>query len=695
MTLAMTYALFEEAGKFQAGRILSESDASLQAELDSGKRVKVKAAQVLLRFASPTPAVLLPEAQALADTIDLNLAWEFSPEAEFGFADLARDYFDAKATLAQQTAALLALHQAPHYFRRLGKGNYRKASEDTVKAALAGIEKKRLMALQIEAWAKALAEGQCPEPIQQQIYKILFKPDKNSAEYRAVVEASKRSQRPPLELLRHAGAIDNAYQFHWRRFLFDHFPNGVAHAALQAPDITEALPTATVSAFSIDDSSTTEIDDALSVQGQGTGVVTVGVHIAAPGLAIAPGSPLDKLAQDRMSTVYIPGWKMTMLPDAVVQRYTLQAGHAVPAVSLYVRVDETTLAVIDSRTELERVPIAENLRHDQLDEVVTVAALEAPANATFGYAAELAFLFRLAKHLKLAREHVRGKPENFNRPDPVYTLSGRDRNDEAPPDGTERIELGARRRGAPLDLIVAEAMILANNTWGGWLASLHVPGIYRTQASMAPGMKVRMGTKPLPHAGMGVAHYTWATSPLRRYVDLVNQWQIIAAARHGKTAALAAPFKARDASLMAIVSSFDAAYSAYADVQRQLERYWVLRWLQQEGVRELEAAVVNQGLARAENPPLVFRLMGADALPRGTRVRAKLTLIDELTLDVHGSLVARLDAPTLASDDDKAPDEDDDEAALAAQAAPLALAIDLDESDAPTADPPPQREPAP
>jgi exoribonuclease-2 len=103
-------------------------------------------------------------------------------------------------------------------------------------------------------------------------------------------------------------------------------------------------------------------------------------------------------------------------------------------------------------------------------------------------------------------------------------------------------------------------------------------------------MKVRMGTKPAPHAGMGVAQYAWATSPLRRYVDLVNQWQIIACARHGRTAALAAPFKPKDAALFSMISGFDAAYAAYNDFQHGIERYWTLRWLQQNEVAELDAA---------------------------------------------------------------------------------------------------------
>jgi exoribonuclease-2 len=100
-----------------------------------------------------------------------------------------------------------------------------------------------------------------------------------------------------------------------------------------------------VQAFSIDDSATTEIDDALSVQGLGTDEVTVGVHIAAPGLAVQPGSPVDQLGRNRLSTVYMPGFKITMLPDAVVQSYTLMEGRDCPAVSLYVTLDEATLEI--------------------------------------------------------------------------------------------------------------------------------------------------------------------------------------------------------------------------------------------------------------------------------------------------------------------------------------------------------------
>ena len=664
------YALFDDAGKFLAGRLMSETDTSAQVELDSGRRVKVKSANLLLKFDKPAPAELVAEGQRLAAEIDLDLAWEFAPEEEFGFADLARDYFDASAGPVQQAAALFRLFEAPHYFRRAGKGQFRKAPEDIVKAALLGIERKKQVAAQIDAWAAELIAGQCPAPVREQLYKILFKPDKNAPEYKSVVEASRQAQRAPLDLLTAAGAIDSPYQFHWRRFLFENFPKGTGFPDLQPPAIKDDLPLAPVQAFSIDDSATTEIDDALSVQGLGTGTVVFGVHIAAPGLAMAPDTPIDKLARDRLSTVYMPGHKLTMLPDDVVQAYTLLEGRDCPAVSLYVTFDEATLAIQGSETRLERVPIAANLRHDMLDQVITEASLTGAAPAGYGFAAELSFAFRLAQHLKAGREVVRGKPESFNRPDYNFRLEGKDGPE---PQGDETVVISTRTRGSPLDLIVAEAMILANSTWGGWLNDLGVPGIYRSQASMAPGVKVRMSTKAAPHAGMGVAQYTWATSPLRRYVDLVNQWQIIACARHGRTALLAAPFKPKDAQLFSIISSFDEAYTAYNGFQSGIERYWTLKYLAQNDLHELDASVMKDGLVRADTLPLVFKAIGAERLPRGARVRVRITGTDLLTLDVQASVATRLDDPTTTADDAPIDDAEVEEAT----AGPLTLAIDV------------------
>ncbi len=701
------YLLFEETGKFLAGRILSEADASAQVELDSGKRVKVKTANMLLKFDQPEPAGLMAAARSVAAEIELDMAWEFAPEGDFGFAELARDYFSEHATLTQQAGMLMALYEAPHYFRRAGKGHFKKAPADILAQALAAIVKKKQVALQIEAWVKELAEGSCPQPIRDQLYKILFKPDKNAPEYKAVVEASRATHLGPLELLIRAGAIDSPYHFHWKRFLLENFPKGTGFPKLEAPLIHDELPLSSARAFSVDDSATTEIDDALSVQGLGTGTVVVGIHIAAPGLAIQPGSALDSVARARLSTVYMPGYKLTMLPDGVVKNYTLQEGRDCPAVSLYVTLDEATLEIRATETRLERVHIGANLRHDQLDTVVTLAWLQDP---TFEHDADppplqhkrpqLSFLYRLAQDLKARRELVRGKPENFNRPDYNFKLiaAGPPQGDQASlggseahavasvgaisfgnhgtePQGNEQVQISVRQRGAPLDLIVSEAMILANSSWGSWLAELGVPAIYRSQASMLPGVKVRMGTRALPHAGIGVKSYAWSSSPLRRYVDLLNQWQIIACARHGKTAALVAPFKPKDAELFSIISSFDAAYSAYNAYQNAIERFWTLRYVQQNDISEIEATLFKDNLVRADHLPLVLPVTGAQGLPRGARVLVKLGDIDLVSLDIHGTVTERLDTEPEVFDADE---EQDDDTAVG----PITIAVDMSDADA-------------
>lgn len=686
------FLLFEEAGKFMAGRVLSEAEASVQVELDSGKRVKVKGANVLLKFDKPAPAQLMTEATTISQSIELDLAWEFAPDTEFGFAEMARDYFNADATTAQQVGALIRLYEAPHYFRRAGKGRFKKASAETLQLALAGIEKKKQIQAKIETWSNELMAGHCPAPIKEQLYKILFRPDKNSPEYKAVVEASRASQTAPLTLLQNAGAIASAYDFHWQRFLFDHFPKGTGFPKLEAPAIVQELPLATVQAYSIDDSQTTEIDDALSLQGLGSGQVVVGIHIAAPGLAIAPNCAIDHVGRHRLSTVYMPGYKITMLPDEVVQSYTLAEGQACPAVSLYVTFDEATLSIQHTETHLERVPIKANLRHDQLDQWVTPAWLEdaAPA-AREGEPqlpiahSELAFFWRLAQHLKAGREVVRGKPENFNRPDYNFRLVRDDK--DTPPTGQELVQISVRQRGAPLDLIVAEAMILANSTWGQWLASLGVPAIYRSQASMAPGVKVRMGTKALPHAGIGVPAYAWSTSPLRRYTDLVNQWQIIACAQHGATAALAAPFKPKDAQLFAIISAFDAAYTAYNGYQSGMERFWTLQYLKQENITEVVASLVKEmaagsWLVRADQLPLMLTVMGASGLMRGDKVRVQLGTVDVMALDVSGTVIEKIITEHSEAEDSEANLDETMEDLDSAATGPIAIALNVNEAPA-------------
>ncbi|MDE2119073.1 MAG: RNB domain-containing ribonuclease, partial [Betaproteobacteria bacterium] len=619
-------------------------------------------------------------AQAQQEGIELDLLWEFAPEEEFGFEQLAAEYYGERADARQQAAVLLRLHGAPHYFSRRGKGRFRKAGREVLQAALAGIARRQELERRIEADAQQLQQGSCPPGIAERLYSLLFKPDKNSPEYKALALAVRQSAKGALQLLREAGAIGSPWRFHMQRFLLEYFPRGTGFGDLAAPAATpDDLPRASVRAFSIDDSQTTEIDDALSVQPRDDGGVVVGIHIAAPALALARDSAWDQAARQRMSTVYMPGDKITMLPDELVQTYTLAEGSCPPAVSLYVDFDPE-LRVRGHETRVECVPIVANLRHDVLDAAVTEQSLQDDPDAQpYPCARDLAQLWRVAQQLKAGREQVRGRPERAGGVDYTFRVEGLEHGEES-----ARVDIVPRRRGAPLDLIVAEMMILANATWGGWLAELGLPAIYRSQSGMGANLRTRMGTRAAPHQGLGVAQYAWCTSPLRRYADLVNQGQLIAAARHGRAAGLVAPYRPKDAQLFAVVGAFEEAYKAYADFQRGMERYWTLRYLRQQGISQADGAVLREGLVRIDDMPLVLAAAGAQELPRGTRVRVQFGEADLIPLE-QPCRVAQVLHDTAPAEDAEAGDAGDtaesDDASLAGG---LRLEVDAADADAQT-----------
>ncbi len=618
--------LFEEDGGFRAGTIMADNDSSLQVELPTGKRSKIKSATVLLRFATPSAAHLLEQATPLAGEIEADFLWECVSDGEFSFLDFARDYYGHEPAPVEATAVLLALHAAPVYFHRKGKGRFRKAPADILAAALANLEKKRQQALAMEGWLAELKDFRLPPEIGALTDALLYAPDRNKPETKAFESACAETGLTAAQLLFKCGAIKSAYHLHYKRFLHEQFPKGTGFPALEAPGLPVDLPKAGVRAFSIDDANTTEIDDALSVTwlpGIGT---RIGIHIAAPGLAIAHGSPLDGVARARLSTVYMPGNKITMLPDAVVQNYTLAGGVDCPAVSLYLTVNDV-FEVVSHESCVELVHIADNLRHHDVEPWFNTETVGGPLPDK-PFARELLHLWHFAN----ACEGRRGKPsatQGVN--DYNFAIVG----DIADPESCS-VEISERKRGSPLDKLVAELMIVANSTWGGLLAEKNIACLYRAQTQG----KVRMTTSPLPHEGLGVPQYAWMTSPLRRYCDLVNQWQLIACLRGNPP-----PFPQKSAELFAAMRDFELTYAAYADFQRLMERYWCLRWLQQHQVAEIEATVRREQLCKLDHLPLVVRVPSAPTdMAQGQRLRLSVEHIDLLAPEVELRFVCLLDA---------------------------------------------------
>jgi exoribonuclease-2 len=597
------HVFFEDDGAFKAGTVLADNVTSLQVEAASGKRLKIKSANVLLRFSEPSPSALLADARALAAGLDPNFLWEVSGEREFGFADLAGEYFGRTPKPAEAAALAFCLHGSPMHFYKKGKGRYRAAPADALKAALAGAERKRHEAGRIAAYVEELKAHRLPEAFRAVLPMLLYKPDKLAFETRALNAACDALQTNPVALLAACGAIPSTHDYHFNRFLFEAFPQGTAFPPQGGPVLPE-LPRVAVRAFSIDDATTTEIDDAFSVRPLPNGHFEIGIHIAAPALAVPQDSALDAVARSRLSTVYMPGRKITMLPDAVIGCCTLAAGAAPPALSLYVEVapDGTPLR---HATRLERVPIAANLRLDAIGERFAEAA--APGEPE--WTDELRMLWRVAQQLEAAR----GKPET-PRTDYSFRVDW-----TMAPEG--RVTILPRRRGSPLDKLVAELMIYVNSTWGKLLADARLPGLYRAQQAG----KVKMSTKPDPHQGLGVAQYLWASSPLRRYSDLVNQRQLLAVVAGEKP-----PYAEGDAELFAAAADFEVTYAQYAEFQNRMEHYWCLRWLLQERVTETTATVMRENLVRFDALPLVTRVADLPPLAADARVRLVIGRVDLL-----------------------------------------------------------------
>lgn len=623
------YLFFEEDGTFKVGTVLSQTGSAYQVELLTGRRTKVKGGHVFFEFSSPAASEVMGAAERMAEEMDPQFLWEVAPEEEFQFTDLAAEYFGESADVVQRVATLLALHGHPVYFHRKGRGNYRKAPEQILKVALQALEKKRLAEEQKKAWVRQMVdEKTVPKEIASQAINLLVSPDKNGMPWKALSDAASESRMTPLRLLLSLGAIRSAYRWHVDSFYAQYFPKGKGFAAdLKGPDENdwEELPIANVRAFSIDDSSTTEIDDATSVEHVDDKLLRIGIHIAAPSLGIDRDSDIDKVARSRLSTVYAPGIKTTMLPENWIKEFSLDEGRAVPCLSLYALVDKQTLEVSATETHLERIKVCANIRYDLIEDQFTEEKLSA-GTVEHPFAEEITWLWKFAKKCLAEREAVRGKPEILGRLEWSFDLEGEDEN--------AVIHLKSRRRGSPLDLAVGELMIFANIVWGGWLEEVNVAGIYRSQ-SMG---RVKMSTTPGPHDGMGVPQYAWCTSPLRRYVDLVNQRQLISAVLDQTPS-----YRPSDTDLFTIVSNFTLTYGAYNEFQRKMERYWSLRWIEQEGLKTIEAVVVKGELIRIEGLPFTQRMPGMPELPRGQKILLEILGVDYVDVLLDAKLKEVLD----------------------------------------------------
>jgi len=607
---------FEEDGNFKLASIMTETQGSMQIESASGKRSKIKTSSVLMRFELPL-AGFMEAANAEATSLEVDFLWECCGEPEFGFEAFAADYYGRKPTPIEAAAIAIKLHSAPVYFNRKGKGHYKAAPAEILKAALAGLEKKRLLAEKMAGYVLQLKALEVPDELKSKLDMLLYEPDKNSIEYKTLETAANELHLTQLKLLQACGAIPSAQDYHLGAFLREHFTKGTEFLSETVIEPFEELPLADAVAFSIDDSTTTEIDDAFSITQLPNGVTRVGIHIAAPALGITPDSPLDKEVMQRLSTVYMPGHKITMLPEAAIRPFSLDAGEIKPVLSLYLHVN-ADLVITQRDTKVERMKIADNLRHDTLEPFFNETTLD--VDSGHPYWATLLYLFRLAESL----EKLRGKYDPTKPPQIDYNFYVND----------GKVSIVGRHRGSPMDKLVAELMIEANNQWGALLATHEVPGLYRAQS----GGKVYMTTRAEPHQGLGVAQYAWSTSPLRRAVDLINQRQIISVAQN-----IAPAYPPNSEALTTHMRNFELTFQAYSEFQSRMERYCCLQYLIQEDAQIVHATVWRENLVRLDNLPYMTKVYGLPELKSGTRVSLQIQEVYTLLIELRTKFIEVLD----------------------------------------------------
>ncbi|WBF65432.1 MAG: RNB domain-containing ribonuclease [Candidatus Kinetoplastibacterium crithidii] len=626
------YLLYEDNGCLKTGTIISKTESNLLVETEHGKKIKLKNHSCLLQFDDPLPSKLIEEATVIANNIDINFLWECASQDIFYAYELANEYFGHDPSAVEQTAILLKLHYSPIYFYKKGNAQYKSATKDKLLLALTAIEKKKIQEQEEKKLVEALISGELPPIIKENALDLIIKPDKNTIYWKALEKASVILHKTPEKLLLELGAWPNLLTFLRKKFIKNNFPSGIDFQDNISANITDDLPISDAEIYSIDDISTTEIDDGISVSKIDEKLTKVGIHIAAPALGIQHGSMLDKIARSRSSTIYLPGEKITMLPSKVIEEFSLHSDKLSPAISLYVILDDNGI-IVKSESLIEKVKIKKNLRIADIENIFTESNLN-NLDVDIPFSDWIRPLWKIAQLLSLKREQRRGYPENLSRPEYNFRICG----DTDNPSSIITIE--KRSRNNPVSRIVAEFMILANSVWANLLKEYGVTGIYRSQQMFG---RVRMSTIPLPHEYIGVDQYIWSTSPLRRYIDLVNQWQIISIIKHNVSARLASPFKNKDSNLFTIIQEFEFKYNAICAFQNEIENFWSVQWLIQKKIEIINGFIIKENLVKIDEVPIIITVDNLPKLEKGTHIKIRIISINSSTLEIKTQYIESID----------------------------------------------------
>ncbi|PYR98056.1 MAG: hypothetical protein DMG16_22290 [Acidobacteria bacterium] len=556
--------------------------------------------------------------------VDVELLWQSlgTKQGEMDPAELAELFF-AETTPEAESAVFRALSEDNLFFKRRGaqflpKTEEQVSSERTRRQRQREREEFRERVLKILEQIMKKNSGIPEESI------VILDRIQNWLRYRTgdeigtileEIAGAAKARDTAYDILLRGGRVDPSLD----RFLVTagiepHFSPQLLEAAEQLPGYTHVssrVDYQDAAAFTIDDEDTREVDDALTLRWEGDEIL-VGIHIADVSAFVTKGDLLDAEAARRSSTIYLPSITVRMFPDRLsTDLASLRVGVPRPAFTVEVRFDKQGNR-IGYRIALSTIQVQKRLSYNEADQIIETDPV-------------LCALRQLAKQLHDARSK-RGAI-TFRRPE----LKIRVRGDE--------IEITKINPNSSSRFIVSEMMILANGLAADFASLNSIPVIYRTQEPREAlaferlrktFKRSRLSLTPGLHSGLGLSAYTQASSPIRRYADLVTQRQFTA-----MLTGVPVPYGREE--LLQILATAEAAEQEIRTIEDRSTNYWLLEYLKRYKREEPLAAVVldQKGNIELQDYYLRGKVSGAVKLQPGETINVRIETIDPGKGDVR------------------------------------------------------------
>ena len=642
--------LYDE-GEIVAAVVTGEEKNRLKVTTESGKEMRVVASRVAQKvaavFLGRDPMTLARDharaTRARLEAIDSAALWDVLVDEprRYTLEEMAELALGEPSAVAR-SATLRKLASDRLHFVRKGD-DYEPRSREQVEEALKREAAERARVARRANFVRAAREalaGEAFEPLDRRVHgetiadmvELAIMGDEAPSRAgaleiidEAAVPAGASSERAFALLLALQVFTRDENLFIHRFNLRTTFPPEVLEAAVAAKSRAENQVGRTdlrsLDAFTIDDESTTEMDDAISIEPLEEGRWRVGIHIADPSCFVLPGDPVDVEALKRAATFYFPDVKLPMMPPAIAEEAaSLVADQSRPALSFLVTLSREG-EILEQTIVPSTIRSIARLTYEAADALLEGARPDEATGLDGSAAARAAVALRLLRPICEALEARRFEDGAIHIRAPEISLV-------VEPGGKviiRRVEdRGLSRR------MVAEMMILANRVAAEFCVTRALPAIYRRQPpplpasgpAIAPAAVAAPAPDPIPgydpaydpvavkalrrrmrrgevgiapdrHHGLGLAAYTQATSPIRRYQDLAMHRQIQAA-----LAGLPPVYSAED--LARIAATTEEAEKAAREAERGTYDYWILRHYETRLGDAVEGVVVAVDPRRTE-----------------------------------------------------------------------------------------------